>query len=1100
MANPGQAVFAIGGAAIGFVLGGPQGALYGFQAGLTAGSLLFPGSLPGREGPRIDDLSIQTSTYGAAIPIIYGSFRLAGNIIWARPITEVSTTTTQGGKGGPSVDTTVYTYFDSYAVGLCEGEIQGIRRIWANGAVVYDIRERQEGETESDFNARIAQSETFAAYFTVHTGTETQDRDALIESFEPDTPAFRGLAYIVFEELPLADYGNRLPNLEFELSAAAHTTVSVSHAPENLYPWIDGTSDPRNPFNSHEYRYGTSGPWGSFAAAIAAAEADFGFPITTAPHGWSPATQSRISAIDSFTIEDDVVRRLRFTDARVPSAPNQYSRAQISAAGGNPDLNPGFNTLFALGASQQEFAYVSSRIALSYGGYIYMTQDISDDPPFETAWAGLNNCIPSFGCPYPGGSLYGLPDVLINVRRKVSAPQDPCSGEQPFGDNFCVIDGLVVKEKDYVLEFGDFKWLSVYETDGNNVIRYPLGPALRSDHPSYSDETFWATFYLTAVAAGELPAGLTYSETGGGGANTYPRFEEYAYREAADFTFTEQISVGLSEIISDLCERAGLESSQVDVTALEGAVARGTITGYGVTRTALVRDAIAPLRNILPFDVAETDGVLRFVPRGDDPVVTLTEDDLAAHEGDGQRPSAYGIRRVQEAELPLQVRVKYQRAEESYEVGEQSAQRIVTRATNRADIEVPAALTDQQAADMSQILLFSPWAERQSVPLSLAPKWFVLDPGDVVTLPIDGVTRRLRIETTDSAMTGPVSVRAVQEDAESYALTGSPGEAGTLPGGIIVIGPVRAVLLDIPSFRLADNDSGIYVAVYATFGSFRGAAVLRSTDSGTTYETVGSTAFSSRVGTLDEALPAGPSSVIDNGNVLSVTLATGALESITTAALYQGGNFAAIGADGRWEIIQFTEADQQSDGSWLLSGLTRGRRGTEHLIGTSEAGDTFVLLDNAVLKIPPKAVDVGRTHLYKAVASGSSPDAVKADSITIEGEILSAFSPGFVQGQMIEGDLVMTWLRRDRALVTELPGYGGDMPLTDAPEAYVVEVLDGSTVVRTLICSVETVTYTAAQIAADFGSPPSNFTVRIAQRNSLGIAGPTTTAILPRAL
>jgi hypothetical protein len=32
-----------------------------------------------------------------------------------------------------------------------------------------------------------------------------------------NTPAYRGTAYVVFEELPLGNYGNRLPQLSFEV-------------------------------------------------------------------------------------------------------------------------------------------------------------------------------------------------------------------------------------------------------------------------------------------------------------------------------------------------------------------------------------------------------------------------------------------------------------------------------------------------------------------------------------------------------------------------------------------------------------------------------------------------------------------------------------------------------------------------------------------------------------------------------------------------------------------------------------------------------------------------------------------------------------------
>lgn len=53
----------------------------------------------------------------------------------------------------------------------------------------------------------------------LHSGSERQVADPLIAAAEGKAPAFRGLAYAVFEDLPLAEFGNRLPNLAFELIA-----------------------------------------------------------------------------------------------------------------------------------------------------------------------------------------------------------------------------------------------------------------------------------------------------------------------------------------------------------------------------------------------------------------------------------------------------------------------------------------------------------------------------------------------------------------------------------------------------------------------------------------------------------------------------------------------------------------------------------------------------------------------------------------------------------------------------------------------------------------------------------------------------------------
>ena len=153
-------------------------------------------------GPRITSFRLQSSTEGASIPRLYGRSRFAGQIIWASKFREEVSKTRQsaGGKGGrPAVETTTieYLYSISLAIGLCEGEIDRIGRVWADGKPV----------SLQDFTVRL------------YKGSADQLPDSVIEAVEGNglAPAYRGLAYIVFEDLPLAKFGNRIPQFTFEI-------------------------------------------------------------------------------------------------------------------------------------------------------------------------------------------------------------------------------------------------------------------------------------------------------------------------------------------------------------------------------------------------------------------------------------------------------------------------------------------------------------------------------------------------------------------------------------------------------------------------------------------------------------------------------------------------------------------------------------------------------------------------------------------------------------------------------------------------------------------------------------------------------------------
>src|SRR5690554_3413733 len=126
---------------IGNALGGPIGGFIGATVGGLIDNMLFAGSQK-VEGPRLTDLSVTASTYGAPIPLIYGpKNRLAGNVIWSTGLIETKHKEKSGGKGGgPSVTQVTYTYHVSLAIAFAEGPVDGVvKRIWANSKLIFNL-------------------------------------------------------------------------------------------------------------------------------------------------------------------------------------------------------------------------------------------------------------------------------------------------------------------------------------------------------------------------------------------------------------------------------------------------------------------------------------------------------------------------------------------------------------------------------------------------------------------------------------------------------------------------------------------------------------------------------------------------------------------------------------------------------------------------------------------------------------------------------------------------------------------------------------------------------------------------------------------------
>lgn len=203
--------------AVGTLIGGPIGGAIGALAGQQIDQAVI-GS-PTRKGPRLKELAVQTSSYGVAIPRHYGRMRVAGSVIWATELKE-QREKSGGGKGRPKVVS--YSYSTSFAVALASRPIRAVGRIWADGTLLRGA----------------AEDLKVAGALRIHTGEGDQERDPVIAAAEGagQSPAFRGIAYAVFEDLALADFGNRIPSLTFEVfaddGAVALTRIVGDAVPE----------------------------------------------------------------------------------------------------------------------------------------------------------------------------------------------------------------------------------------------------------------------------------------------------------------------------------------------------------------------------------------------------------------------------------------------------------------------------------------------------------------------------------------------------------------------------------------------------------------------------------------------------------------------------------------------------------------------------------------------------------------------------------------------------------------------------------------------------------------------------------------------------
>ena len=192
------------GASVGGSVAGLSTAVIGRAVGATIGNMIDQRILGGSQSVeygRVDRFRLTGASEGAPIAQVFGRARVGGQVIWSSRFLEEANTVNTGGKGGRHSTATTYGYSVSFAVALCEGEILHVGRIWADGQEI----------AKKDLEMRV------------YLGAQDQMPDPKIEAVEGagNAPSYRGISYVVFEDLDLARFGNRVPQFSFEVVRAA---------------------------------------------------------------------------------------------------------------------------------------------------------------------------------------------------------------------------------------------------------------------------------------------------------------------------------------------------------------------------------------------------------------------------------------------------------------------------------------------------------------------------------------------------------------------------------------------------------------------------------------------------------------------------------------------------------------------------------------------------------------------------------------------------------------------------------------------------------------------------------------------------------------
>jgi len=539
-------------------------------------------------------------------------------------------------------------------------------------------------------------------------------------------------------------------------------------------------------------------------------------------------------------------------------------------------------------------------------------------------------------------------------------------------------------------------------------------------------------------------------------------------------------SVGLGALVRDLCRQAGLQDSEIDVSEMWGSV-----EGYTINALESARASITMLAEHFGFDAVEIAGKIKFTMRDKARVAVLTLDDLVS-EGDSQQGDFFELTREQETELPLTLRWATARSDEEFDTAMVEARRSTVDSSRIEQQGFPIAVAPEESARRCRRALQEMWTMREKLACSVPPSLLRLDAGDVVGFDYDG--RILNYRLTSAVDRGSRLIEGVRHDRLDYDLK-PPAPLPTNVQRKRDIGPPLIEFMNLPQLAEDAEPRFPYLATFSD--PWPGEMAVFRSPTTSNWSLVRTFGRPASMGTLRFDFFSGPTGRWDYGNVLGVALKSGTLESKTDEAIFAGENALAIEtAPGVWEIVQAADVTLDGPGLYSCRKLLRGQRGTEWAMGNpSLEGARVVVLGLAAIPIPIDTRDIGSPYNWRVGSAGKpvTSTVYTQESFTPEGRGLIPFSVEHVEQPFrrprTPGDLEISWKRRDRALAAD-SWDAVEIPMSEGIEAYEVDIMNGSTVLRTLTSSTTSVTYTSADQVTDWGADldsGDSLTVRIYQ-------------------
>ena len=1082
-------------------------------------------------GQRLTQFRVNQSKYGIPLQIGYGTIRHQGNVIWASPVHEVEiiekqcvTTGSFIGLGGGDSCTELhrFAYYQSFALAISEAPGTRLLQVFADGELIADYTPNNTGKVDglifsNEEGLGVKAGITFYdGIANVLDPTFISEESALDPAIDlPNMPVYDNTVYVMFTNIGLTDFGNRIPNISVVVAYSGVTnnntlttidTTSVSEAYYTTRLAAIQTSTDATIVDLDIASLATTTTFMGGSTGLYLPYIDKEDNIYSSYYDGSNTREAQYNSQSGLPIIDTA---LSTDTAIVSTLAFDRAKAIIFAASDNElysyDLFPTVTDVGLVASPIYEYGFdftiygdLTSDMVIDVIGDIWLLR-------VDTALAAKHGWLIHYV------AAAGYTPEVIEIR-KVGFENPSDSSTWLYHPQY-IANGL-----NHILIASEAQnWLAKYDEITFLVDElYETIPITTEDRLNikYSDQITLILSgdqiynYVDMTASENIDVENSFTESH----DTFTKIwalQAYDGRLLYDGTKLyigifrySSATADLSDVVTDIIDGTRVNSlpditaADIDTTDLTGIAVRG----YRLDQQDVLANFISELRTIYVFDLIESDGKLKAILRGDAAVVTIPESELTSSDGRIEDSKGIKITRVQDNELPKEVSISYNDDTIDYNQGIQRSVMQGTLATDRQDISLPMTLSPDEAKQATEILLFNAWDEREQLTLNLPRKYVYLDAADVIdVVSDDDITFTVRIHSLLTGLNGALECDLVIDKQNTYTSTATGDSGNRSPATLPNTSTIYIVIVDSPVIFNGNIETTLYTAIYSSTDDEyvltmqAGASTLKYP-----YTSEGSV-VGNVIGTFNNTstltfIPASDTQAYTDDLTLRIRLISGTLEAIVPdkdTILNDIATYTVVIGD---ELIAYTSYTNLGGGVYDITGIYRNRLSIQGADYHPTLGEQFVAI-NSLIAIPLSNTTIGTQVLMYATSTSNISNSSLYKYVTISSASSLPMPPEVTSVTKSGNDIVLVWSRRDRLSNNWINV--GPLGNSEGVEEYdvVTSNVDDDILSTFPVSDISTYTYTQAQQVTDYGAVVSNVIFKVYQKKSDNTQGYASTYV-----